>query len=235
VTHTVTPTTARWSGTVDIAPGRLAFTGEIGSAAPHRHTCLQLLIITTGEVILRDDQGEEQRVRAAIIPTQTRHEVLAEPGTTGLLALLDPAGPAGRAAAARVTHVGTDPRQVRTWIAATRPAPAPHPAPLHPGLARALRPGTHAGRAGLTDVAAQVGISASRLGHLFAGQLGLTYPSWRRWTRLLDAIQAVRAGATLTQAAHDAGFADSAHLSRTFRAMFGITPTEALHAAGWRP
>jgi AraC family transcriptional regulator len=29
---------------------------------------------------------------------------------------------------------------------------------------------------------------------------------------------------SLTEAAHIAGFADSAHLSRTFRATFGVTP-----------
>ncbi|WP_255420894.1 helix-turn-helix domain-containing protein [Micromonospora sp. HM5-17] len=73
-------------------------------------------------------------------------------------------------------------------------------------------------------------MSASRRGHLFAGRLGFSYPAWRRWRRLLKAVQAVRAGASLTQAAHDAGFADSAHLSRIFRAMFGITPSEALAA-----
>ena len=32
-------------------------------------------------------------------------------------------------------------------------------------------------------------------------------------------------GASLTEAAHLAGFADSAHLSRTFRAMFGVAPS----------
>lgn len=32
-------------------------------------------------------------------------------------------------------------------------------------------------------------------------------------------------GAGLTEAAHRAGFADSAHLSRTFRAMFGVAPS----------
>jgi AraC-like DNA-binding protein len=31
------------------------------------------------------------------------------------------------------------------------------------------------------------------------------------------------AGASLTEAAHAAGFSDSAHLSRTFRRMFGVS------------
>ena len=115
--------------------------------------------------------------------------------------------------------------------------PASDAAPLHPALRRALDVSKNRtdGPPELTALAGFVGLSAGRLGHLFHDQLGLPYPAWRRWTRLRHAIDQVRAGATLTQAAHAAGFADSAHLTRTCRAMFGITPTEALRAAGWRP
>jgi AraC-like DNA-binding protein len=35
-------------------------------------------------------------------------------------------------------------------------------------------------------------------------------------------------GHSLTQAAHDAGFASSAHLSTTFKTMFGLTPSDLL-------
>lgn len=34
--------------------------------------------------------------------------------------------------------------------------------------------------------------------------------------------------ASIRTAAMDAGFADSAHLSRTFRLLFGLTPSDAL-------
>ena len=39
---------------------------------------------------------------------------------------------------------------------------------------------------------------------------------------LLRALEMFSEGAQLTAAAHAAGFSDSAHLSRTFRCMFGI-------------
>jgi AraC-like DNA-binding protein len=41
-------------------------------------------------------------------------------------------------------------------------------------------------------------------------------------------MRAVAAGATLTDAAHGAGFSSSAHLSTTFRRMFGLTASDLL-------
>src|ERR1700678_254257 len=45
------------------------------------------------------------------------------------------------------------------------------------------------------------------------------------WCRLRTAAEAAMRGASLTEAAHRAGCADSAHLSRTFRAMLGVAPS----------
>ena len=39
----------------------------------------------------------------------------------------------------------------------------------------------------------------------------------------VDALRVVSEGETLTTAAFEAGFSSSAHLSSTFRAMFGLT------------
>ena len=44
-------------------------------------------------------------------------------------------------------------------------------------------------------------------------------------TALGDAVERMADGASLTEAAHEAGFADSAHFSRTFRRMFGLAPS----------
>jgi AraC-like DNA-binding protein len=43
---------------------------------------------------------------------------------------------------------------------------------------------------------------------------------------LMDALTQIVCGVSLTTAAHEAGFADSAHLSRTFKRMFGMTPSD---------
>jgi AraC-like DNA-binding protein len=45
------------------------------------------------------------------------------------------------------------------------------------------------------------------------------------WSRLLAALEAVARGASTTVAAHQAGFADLAHMSRNFSATFGVVPS----------
>ena len=79
----------------------------------------------------------------------------------------------------------------------------------------------------IPHIAAAVHLSASRLRHLFRRQLGLPLQRYLLWQRLLRALEyASVAGASLTHTAHTAGFADSAHLTRVFRATFGLKPSD---------
>lgn len=77
----------------------------------------------------------------------------------------------------------------------------------------------------LADAVPVSGLSSSRLRHLFVEQTGLPFKTYLLWLRLRQAVAIVATGAPLTAAAHQAGFSDSAHLSRTFRRMFGVAPT----------
>ncbi len=65
-------------------------------------------------------------------------------------------------------------------------------------------------------------LSESRFSHLFVQEVGLPYRTYVLWRRLMVAVNGIAGGSTLTNAAHDAGFADSAHFSRTFLRMFGV-------------
>lgn len=76
----------------------------------------------------------------------------------------------------------------------------------------------------LADAAAWVHLSPSRFRHLFADHVGASFRAYVLWLRLNAAVEHAMAGATWTDAAHHAGFADSSHLSRTFRRMFGFVP-----------
>lgn len=74
----------------------------------------------------------------------------------------------------------------------------------------------------LVDAAAHVGLSGGRARHLFVAETGLPFRTYLLWLRLMRAVQLFSSGASLTHAAHGAGFSDSSHLSRTFQRMFGI-------------
>ncbi len=65
-------------------------------------------------------------------------------------------------------------------------------------------------------------LSESRFSHLFVAEVGLPFRTYVLWRRLMVAVNGIAAGDTLTHAAHHAGFADSAHFSRTFLRMFGV-------------
>ncbi|MGK5554514.1 helix-turn-helix transcriptional regulator [Actinomadura kijaniata] len=230
----------RWSGAARLEPGVLSFTGRLGGTAAHAHAAVQVLTVTSGSVVLVDRDGHRRRATAAVIPAAVRHAVEVTGRAYGTTCYLDPAGRAAAAATARVRAAG-DPHRASAWVAAPPPlpaAPGSRRAGLHPAVAALVDPAPADlpmdAVPSLTEAAAAVGLSATRLRHLFTEQLGLPYTAWRRWVRLQRAMAAVQRGATLTQAAHEAGFTDSAHLTRVCRAMFGITPTHALHATGWR-
>lgn len=80
----------------------------------------------------------------------------------------------------------------------------------------------------VADIARAVGLSASRLQHIFAEEVGVPFRQYRRWLRLRRAIREVVDGANFTTAAHAAGFADQAHFSNDFRRTFGAPPSASL-------
>lgn len=77
-------------------------------------------------------------------------------------------------------------------------------------------------------LARSVGLSSSRLQHLFTGTVGVPVRRYRGWLRMRRAIAHVIAGANFTGAAHAAGFADQAHFANDFRRTFGAPASRSL-------
>jgi AraC-like DNA-binding protein len=75
-------------------------------------------------------------------------------------------------------------------------------------------------------IAQQIYLSESRFIHLFSEQMGIPLRRYLLWLRLIQGIKVALEGVSLTSAAHEVGFADSAHFSRTFKETFGLTPSE---------
>lgn len=77
----------------------------------------------------------------------------------------------------------------------------------------------------LDDVADVACLSPSRFRHLFVEQTGVGLRPYILWRRFLHVWALLTAGESLSAAAHAAGFADAAHLSRTSRSTFGFPPS----------
>lgn len=75
------------------------------------------------------------------------------------------------------------------------------------------------------EIAAGVELSESRFSHLFTENVRIPVRRYLLWLRLRDAMHLLAKGGSLTDIAHEAGFSDSAHLTRTFRALLGIAPS----------
>jgi AraC-like DNA-binding protein len=63
---------------------------------------------------------------------------------------------------------------------------------------------------------------------LFKAVTGQTFRRFKQWSGLRHAARQIASGELVRTAAMDGGFADTAHLTRTFRLSFGLTPSEAI-------
>jgi AraC-like DNA-binding protein len=83
--------------------------------------------------------------------------------------------------------------------------------------------------ASVEQAAARAGLSMSRMTHLMSDSLGPSPLDFRTWFKLRRALHGTLLGGyNLTQAAHEAGFADSAHLTRTCKRLMGVRPAQML-------
>lgn len=76
----------------------------------------------------------------------------------------------------------------------------------------------------VTELSKMVFLSESRLSHLFKKVMGISFSSYLLYLKLKKAMELVQLGRSCTDAAYEAGFSDSAHLSRTFKQKFGMSP-----------
>jgi AraC-like DNA-binding protein len=77
-------------------------------------------------------------------------------------------------------------------------------------------------------LAQRLGLERTRALRLFKEATGTTFRQFKRWTGLQHAARLIVSGAGVRTAAMDAGFADTAHLTRTFKQCFGLTPSQAI-------
>jgi AraC-like DNA-binding protein len=225
---------------------------EIGGTDYHAHHAIQVTLSLEGDFELRT---EEERLTgpAVAVASDARHIFQAH----GMVAFLfvAPESPAGRALAATAFRDaalaalplpplaepmaalaawfradGSEAEMVRLGQALVAALVEPEEIAVPDKRVAAMLAYVAEGIDGalsLPEAASAACLSPSRARHLFAAQTGLPFKTFVLWRRIEKAVALYAAGASLTDAAHEAGFADSAHLSRTFRRTFGL-PAAAL-------
>jgi AraC-like DNA-binding protein/quercetin dioxygenase-like cupin family protein len=78
--------------------------------------------------------------------------------------------------------------------------------------------------ASLADLARGSGASLRTLQRLFQAETGLSLDAWRGRARMQQAVVSLSAGAPVTEAALDAGYASASAFVAAFRRAFGVTP-----------
>jgi AraC-like DNA-binding protein len=230
-------------------PAAMIVWGPGYAAARHRHHSVQLLMAMDG--MLRIRGGRDQawlECGAVLVRADATHEVDV-PASTVLLAFVDPESQLGASLSQRIAgDISPVPTpelarwrraiaaggalseaRIEAWVSESL-LNGMAPERIHPRVARVLRylraqPGV-LGDVSLPTLAAIAGLSESRLMHVFTRSLGVAVRPYILWLRVQRACGELLRGHSVTDAAHEAGFADSAHLARTFRRMLGVTPSQ---------
>ncbi|WP_330254806.1 AraC family transcriptional regulator [Nocardia sp. NBC_00565] len=245
-----TPGELRWEGTALLRAGVLAFGGTIGPTSLHAHHAVRVVAACTPVVVV-DASGIRHRGTHVIVPADAPHRI-ATGAERGTAIYLDPESVAGAAADRRAHTYGWADSAHSLPIDPERETLADLVADVVDDLERdntqqveddrheavtdalELLPSLVGdGPIRGADVARRVGISATRLTHLFTAQVGIPLRPYILWLRLHVAITRVRSGDDLTAAAHAAGFADSSHLTRTCRRTFGLPPSALSRRIQW--
>jgi AraC-like DNA-binding protein len=231
--------TPAWTGALWLGDGWAAHRGAVGDSRAHAHHAHQ---ITASPAPLLVEIGDHvKRGTGFVIPSLQPHRL--RPAAQALNIYVDATSRVGRRLTAwlgerpqRLSSTATaallalDPAAISEGALLTcMEAMAEHEqeTTLDPRLATVLdrlelAPGEPTP---LRQLAEDVGLSEGRLSRLFARQLGLAYRPYRKWRRLQHAFLLLGAGDNLTGAAVEAGFSDAAHLARTVRRLFGVTPS----------
>jgi len=183
--------------------------------------------VLLGEAVI-SHSGKRYAGRAFAVPAKTLHSSVESLGTSGAVAFLD-ARRYRFEDAERLAHAwrgfvpGRDDPREAFGDALKRPRRRLD------ARVEAMLELLEAQNVTVAQAARSARLSESRATHLLTEKLGAPPRAWRTWLRLRNAItEIILSGANLTQAAHRAGFADSAHFTRTSKRLLGVTPTYAV-------
>jgi AraC-like DNA-binding protein len=234
--------------------GGAIFVGTAGVLPAHAHQAIQICFLFDGRIRLRPNDKEPWTdYDLGVVPSQHSHAMDGSKVHYGATLFVEPETHEGRILTGRylrdgIANLDRAPvaallRELRAAALARRGSDAivtvarrlvqsltQHSEPAVTSDERILRAVRYVNEhlsapITLKQVAAVAHLSPSRFRHLFAEQTGMGLRQYVLWRRFVSVWEHRMNGASLSTAAHAAGFADSAHLARTSRRMIGIPPS----------
>ncbi len=225
-----------------------------GAMAPHAHYAIQVAFCSEPGIRFRSgDEAEWTAYGAALVPSRQPHAMDATRGPHSAVLLIEPETREGRALAERYHRGGisalpdtvldeTGPALFAAWrerrsSAAVAAAAQDVVRALTGGVVSSVVSDERILRAvayirarldaplTLDVIASEACLSPSRFRHLFVEETGMALRPYILWRRFIHVWELLMAGESISAAAHAAGFADAAHLTRTSRRLFGIPPS----------
>jgi AraC-like DNA-binding protein len=238
-----------WSG------GSLWIGRDAGRSDSHAHHAIQVALAMDSHFLMGTDLDDLRAYKGALVMPDRRHRfdgrgertamIFVEPETAqgrllleryggGAITDLGPDTAEALVAPLRTAYVVTATNEVLIAIShdlvAALAGPVSSAHGIDPRITRAIAwvRGCLDRPVSLNSAAEVANLSPSRFRHLFVAQTGVSFRAYVLWARVEAAVGAAMGGLSWTAAAHEAGFADSAHLSRTCRRMFGFAPASII-------
>src|SRR5215472_66770 len=230
----------------------LAVRGPGMCRALHAHHAMHFVLAVDGELRVRTrDRGRWTTATGVLTAPDIPHAIdsrggdqvviffdpESDVGATLRPALSGPVRLTSRAERAELVRGVEDPRSFASadaheWayrVAETLGLPPRESRPVLPPAVRELlerlRKSGVEDDTSLEGLARSVRRSPSRLMHVFTESIGIPLRPYLAWLRVQRSACAILAGASVTEAAHVAGFSDAPHLSRTFKRRLGSPPS----------
>lgn len=233
-------------------PGYFMYAGRGADTKVHAHHAIQIAIALESpiDVVYKSGQGSYQ---AVIINSDVAHECRTH-GSSFVLINIDPEtdiGAAlkkeylGKSGIAALASVDEYLSQLKSLLAGHNPTDEIYqltnhflhsiahkhtPEPLDERIGQVLellrQPELEV--VSVKDLAGAVHLSPGRLIHLFTQQVGIPVRKYILWSKLMASLKRLDRHANFTHVALGGGFADAPHFNRTFKRMFGLSPTALL-------